>query len=182
MDLYRISSLSLESINHNNYKGIIGIQVIGMQVTFYISTLLSKQFYVMMEICSITLPKDLTEIMSYFANVSDLLPVSQYYENSFELINSVVSESHMDTFDGKKKSYVHQKTERENALLSSTINRTHTFFISTIVYIPSFHRSKCFYPHSIFIPHRIHTFFLLSIVSIHFYYYPSYSPYYLHLV
>lgn len=102
MDLYRISSLSLESINHNNYKGIIGIQVIGMQVTFYISTLLSKQFYVMMEICSITLPKDLTEIMSYFANVNDLLPVLQYYENSFELINSVVPESHMVTFDAKK--------------------------------------------------------------------------------
>jgi hypothetical protein len=52
MDLYRISPLSPESINHNNYKGIIGIQVIGMQVTFYISTLLSKQFYVMIEICS----------------------------------------------------------------------------------------------------------------------------------
>jgi hypothetical protein len=102
MDLYRIGSLSMESINHNNCKGVIGIQVIGMQLTFYISTLLSKRFYVMMEICSITLPKDLTEIMSYFANVSDLLPVLQYYENSFELNSSVISESRMDTFDAKK--------------------------------------------------------------------------------
>ncbi|KAI7894262.1 uncharacterized protein EV154DRAFT_478510 [Mucor mucedo] len=103
MDLFRIGSLSMESINHNKYKGFIGIQVIGMQVTFSISTLLSKSFYVMMEICSITLPKDLTEIMSYFANVSDMMPVLQYYENSFELINNLISESHMDTIIDAKK-------------------------------------------------------------------------------
>lgn len=102
MDLYRISSLSMESINYNRYKGIIGIQVIGMQATFYISTLLSKGFYVMMEICSITLPKGLTEILSYFANLSDLLPVIQCYKNCFELVNNVISESHMNTFDAKK--------------------------------------------------------------------------------
>lgn len=103
MDLFRIGSLSMESINHNKYKGVIGLQVIGMQATFYISTLLSKSFYVMMEICSITLPKDLTEIMSYFANVSDMLPVLQYYENSFELMNNLISESHMDTIIDAKK-------------------------------------------------------------------------------
>ncbi|KAL4215663.1 hypothetical protein AB4K20DRAFT_1964400 [Rhizopus microsporus] len=89
MDLYRISSLSVESINQNRYKGVVGIQMIGMQATFYVSTFLSKGFYVMTEICSITLSKDLTKILSYFAN------------NCFELVNNVMSESCMDTFDAK---------------------------------------------------------------------------------
>ncbi|GAA5806829.1 hypothetical protein MFLAVUS_000177 [Mucor flavus] len=115
MDLFRIGSLSMESINHNKYKGVIGIQVIGTQVTFYISTLLSKSFYVMMEICSITLPKDLTEIMSYFANVSDMLPVLQYYENSFELMNNLISESHMDTIIDAKKIDTEQQYDSKMA-------------------------------------------------------------------
>jgi hypothetical protein len=96
----------LESINQNYYKGVIGVQVIGMQVTFYVSTLLSKGFYVMMEISSIALPRDLTEIISYFANISDLLPVLQYYEKSFDILNSSTVTSFMakglDTPKSKK--------------------------------------------------------------------------------
>ncbi|EPB91927.1 hypothetical protein HMPREF1544_01221, partial [Mucor circinelloides 1006PhL] len=78
MDLFQISSLSLKYINHNKYKGIVGVQTIVLQVAFYHPTLLSYQFYVMMEICPNTLPKGLTEIISYFVNISDSLPVLQY--------------------------------------------------------------------------------------------------------
>lgn len=146
MDLYRISSLSVESINQNRYKGVVGIQMIGMQATFYVSTFLSKGFYVMTEICSITLSKDLTKILSYFANVSDLLPVIWCYENCFELVNNVMSESCMDTFDAKN-SYVHQKIERENAQLFSTISRSGAFFL---LFTHHTYASLFFYHHRIY--------------------------------
>ncbi|KAI8877587.1 hypothetical protein K501DRAFT_159736, partial [Backusella circina FSU 941] len=79
VDLIRIGILSGASINSNKYNGVIGVHVVGVQITFYIISLMSCGFYVMMEICSIALPKDLTELRSYVANMDELLPVIDYY-------------------------------------------------------------------------------------------------------
>ncbi|KAG2197605.1 hypothetical protein INT47_006668 [Mucor saturninus] len=79
LDMVRIEVLSGESINQNSYDGVIGILAIGLQTTFFITSLMAPGCYVMLEICSITLPKDFTEIRSYVANMDDLLPVLHYY-------------------------------------------------------------------------------------------------------
>ncbi|KAG1085726.1 hypothetical protein G6F42_021274 [Rhizopus arrhizus] len=65
VDLIRIGMVSADSINKNEYDGVIGVHVVGLQVTFYITTLMANGIYVMMEICSVTLPRDATELRSY---------------------------------------------------------------------------------------------------------------------
>ncbi|KAG2231334.1 hypothetical protein INT48_006546 [Thamnidium elegans] len=57
---------------------VIGIHIVALQVTFYIITLVADGFYVMMEICSIPLPRDTTELRSYITNFDDFLTVLQY--------------------------------------------------------------------------------------------------------
>lgn len=77
-DLIRIGFISVTSINQSLYDGVIGIQVVGLQVTFFITTLVADGFYVMMEICTLALPRDATELMLYATNFDDLLVVLEY--------------------------------------------------------------------------------------------------------
>lgn len=79
VDLIRIGMLSGDSINKNEYDGAIGAHVVGLQLTFYVTSLMSNGLYVMLEICSIKLPRDFTEMRSYIATMEDLLPVIHYY-------------------------------------------------------------------------------------------------------
>jgi hypothetical protein len=71
--------ISGESINKNHYNGVVGVHVVGLQVTFYIITLMANGIYVMLEICSVTLPRDFTEPISYIATMEDILLVIHYY-------------------------------------------------------------------------------------------------------
>ncbi|KAI8638747.1 hypothetical protein BD408DRAFT_372876 [Parasitella parasitica] len=77
-DLIRIGFISVTAINQNLYDGVIGIQIVGLQVTFFITTLIADGFYVMMEICSLTLPRDATELMPYSTSFDDLLVALEY--------------------------------------------------------------------------------------------------------
>ncbi|CAO0797373.1 unnamed protein product [Mucor circinelloides] len=77
-DLIRIGFISVTSINQSLYDGVIGIQIVGLQATFFITTLVADGFYVMMEICTLALPRDATELMLYATNFDDLLVVLEY--------------------------------------------------------------------------------------------------------
>ncbi|GAN03601.1 hypothetical protein MAM1_0044d03056 [Mucor ambiguus] len=87
VDLIRVGMMSVDSINKNEYDGVVGVHVVGMQLTFYITTLMANGLYVMLEICSIALPRDSTEIRSYVANMEDLLQVVQYYGSCTECVD-----------------------------------------------------------------------------------------------
>lgn len=87
IDLIRIGILSGESINENGYDGVIGIHVVGIQMTCYVISLMAPGFYVMLEICTISLPKDFTEIRSYIAHMEDLLPVIKSYHKCINVTN-----------------------------------------------------------------------------------------------
>lgn len=78
LDLVRIGVLS---INENDYDGVVGVLVIGLQMTFFITTVMAPGCYIMLEICSVALPKDFTQIRSYIAQMEDLLPVFQYCDS-----------------------------------------------------------------------------------------------------
>jgi hypothetical protein len=79
VDLLRIGMISGESINKNNYDGVVGVHVVGLQFTFYIITLMANGIYVMLEICSVSLPRDFTELKFYIATMEDILLVIHYY-------------------------------------------------------------------------------------------------------
>ncbi|KAI9280777.1 hypothetical protein BY458DRAFT_469839 [Sporodiniella umbellata] len=64
VDLIHIGKISGSSINENEYDGIVGVHVVGLQLTLYITTLMANGIYVMLEICSVTLPRDFTEMRS----------------------------------------------------------------------------------------------------------------------
>lgn len=80
LDLIRIGCISVDSINHNLYDGVIGVHIVGLQVSFYITTLVADGLYIMMELCSLTLPRDATQLKCYATNFDDLLTVLQYSE------------------------------------------------------------------------------------------------------
>lgn len=94
IDLLRIGMLSGGSINQEKYDGIVCVHVVGVQMTFYIVSLMASGVYVMLEICSITLPKDFTEIRSYIANMDDLFPVMQYYNRCSNTTNKASIDIH----------------------------------------------------------------------------------------
>ncbi|CAO3613000.1 unnamed protein product [Mucor fragilis] len=52
-----------------------------LSAIIYITSLISTGFYVMLEICSILLPKDLTQLRPFLSVVEDLLPVKSVYKN-----------------------------------------------------------------------------------------------------
>ncbi|KAL0144427.1 hypothetical protein V8B55DRAFT_1445552 [Mucor lusitanicus] len=47
-------------------------------MTFYFTFLQASGMYIMMEIATVTLPRDATELKSYLAYADDLLTVLQY--------------------------------------------------------------------------------------------------------
>lgn len=91
-DLLRVGMLSVDIINVARYTGIIGVHVVGLQVTFYVTTLLSKYIYIMVEICSITMPRDTTELRKYVSCMEDLLPVSTIFDNCSTVTDAELTE------------------------------------------------------------------------------------------
>jgi hypothetical protein len=98
VDLIRIGTMAVDSININSYNGIIGVHTVGLQMTFYLISLMGPKVYVMMEVCSITLPKDFTCIRSYIANVEDLMVVP----HSYMMCNVVEDREEMESFKAGK--------------------------------------------------------------------------------
>jgi hypothetical protein len=68
---------ALFSTCHN----LITMFYVGLQVTIYLTCLLDYGLYTMLEICSITMPRDMSNIRSYISNCEDLLPLYDLYKN-----------------------------------------------------------------------------------------------------
>lgn len=81
LDLVRIGATSADSIHHNQYDAVLGVHIVGLQMTFYITTLQASGMYIMLEIATVTLPRDATELRSYLANADELLTVLQYADH-----------------------------------------------------------------------------------------------------
>ncbi|KAI8971056.1 hypothetical protein BDB01DRAFT_731101, partial [Pilobolus umbonatus] len=65
LDLIRIGHLSKQSIDNNLYDAVVGIHVVGLHATVYLTCLLDYGLYTMLEICSITMPRDIYNTRSY---------------------------------------------------------------------------------------------------------------------
>lgn len=93
--------MSKDTIDGNYYDGVLGVHIVGksvpslfqhisglddslislgLQVTVYLTTLLVKGLYIMLEICSITLPRDVTQMRCYISNCEDLIPLHDIYQ------------------------------------------------------------------------------------------------------
>ncbi|KAI7900898.1 uncharacterized protein BX663DRAFT_562621 [Cokeromyces recurvatus] len=75
LDLIRIGRFSKQSIDNNFYEGLIGVHTVGLTVTVYYTCLLDSGLYVMIEICTISMPRDTTQLRAYVAACEDLLSV-----------------------------------------------------------------------------------------------------------
>lgn len=57
LDLIRIGILSGESINENGYDGVIGVHVVGVQLTCYIVSLMGCGVYIMLDFVLLLCPR-----------------------------------------------------------------------------------------------------------------------------
>ncbi|KAI8883481.1 hypothetical protein K501DRAFT_272609 [Backusella circina FSU 941] len=80
VDLIRICMISGDSINKHNFDGTVGLHVVGLQISFYIITLMPNGIFVLLEIGSVSSPIDFTETRSYIATMEDILLVIHYYD------------------------------------------------------------------------------------------------------
>ncbi|KAF1802234.1 hypothetical protein FB192DRAFT_1342671 [Mucor lusitanicus] len=77
-DLIRVAFISVTSINDNLFDSIIGVHIVGLQITFYVTTLVADSLYLMMEICSFQLPRDASNLMNFTTTFDDLMLVMEY--------------------------------------------------------------------------------------------------------
>ncbi|ORE19799.1 hypothetical protein BCV71DRAFT_282360 [Rhizopus microsporus] len=64
VDLMRIGLIISKGAIDSN-KGILGVYVVGFQMTFYVTTLLSKGLYVLYEIYPVSMPCALQDMRSF---------------------------------------------------------------------------------------------------------------------
>lgn len=83
-DLMKIGCFSKDAIDKYGNKGILGVHVVGLQVTFYVTTLIAEGLYVMLEFCSIRLPSCIYDMKGFIANVEDLFPIKNVFEECME--------------------------------------------------------------------------------------------------
>ncbi|KAI7905406.1 uncharacterized protein BX663DRAFT_549411 [Cokeromyces recurvatus] len=81
LDLIRIGHLSKQAIDNNLYDAVLGMHVIGLQATIYVTCLLDYGLYTMLEIYSMTMPRDMSNIRGYISSCEDLLPLCDLYKN-----------------------------------------------------------------------------------------------------
>ncbi|EPB93090.1 hypothetical protein HMPREF1544_00164 [Mucor circinelloides 1006PhL] len=96
LDLIRIGHISKKIIDIHHCDGVIGVHVVGnlvfplnsylklivnTTVSIYIISLVSPGFYIMLEVCSFVIPRDLTQLRSFLAVAEDLLPIKKLYND-----------------------------------------------------------------------------------------------------
>ncbi|CEP16498.1 hypothetical protein [Parasitella parasitica] len=124
LDLIRIGSASVNSINFNLYEAVLGVHIVGLQTTFYITTLQASGLYIMLEICTLTLPRDATELRSYLANADELLTAAQYashckVSNNKERLQSM-SAATISTPEFERFIASSRDRQRESSLIDSS--------------------------------------------------------------
>ncbi|KAG1084443.1 hypothetical protein G6F42_021781 [Rhizopus arrhizus] len=60
---------------------VIGEIKVNTTVSIYIISLVSPGFYIMLEVCSFVIPRDLTQLRSFLAVAEDLLPIKKLYND-----------------------------------------------------------------------------------------------------
>jgi hypothetical protein len=111
IDLIRIGQLSKSSIDSNFYNGVVGVHVvgkmiciliilftqlteyvnIGLQVTVYFTTLVAPGLYIMAEICSLAMPRDISCMRGYLSVCEDLLPLHNLYKTACCVVDDIES-------------------------------------------------------------------------------------------
>lgn len=79
-DLMKVGCFSKDAIDKYGNKGILGVHVVGLQVAFYVTTLIAEGLYVMLKFCSIRLPSCIYDMKGFIANVEDFIPVKNVYK------------------------------------------------------------------------------------------------------
>ncbi|KAG2198484.1 hypothetical protein INT46_003752 [Mucor plumbeus] len=141
LDLIRIGRFSKQSIDSNFYEGVIGIHAVGLIVTVYYTCLLDSGLYVMIEICTISMPRDATQLRLYVAACEDLLSVHHLYKNHCQLANDIDSlKSNMRAV----LAYKNMTSERANGYISKRrrYDRIRHNGITTTKYLINQHRES----------------------------------------
>ncbi|KAI9006738.1 hypothetical protein CLU79DRAFT_779276 [Phycomyces nitens] len=74
-DLWRITIFCKDTMDSQNMQGIIGIQILGRLITFYVMVLPATGLYVMLELAELKIPDSLEELPKLVLDISRILKV-----------------------------------------------------------------------------------------------------------
>lgn len=114
LDLIRIGCISAAEIKDVLLEGVIGVHIVGLQMTFYITSLVADHIYAMTEICSFAIPRDQSELRYYTIHIDDIYNVLQYSQKCVPAVNKE---------DLKKKAAAPLNTPEFERFLSITKDR-----------------------------------------------------------
>ncbi|KAI9265173.1 hypothetical protein BDA99DRAFT_436760, partial [Phascolomyces articulosus] len=80
-DLARIGVLSKNSLDVSGNRGCLGVQVNGLNMSFYITTLLCDGMYPMFEICTIEIPSSLQSLQGFIGYLDELFAILDCFDN-----------------------------------------------------------------------------------------------------
>ncbi|KAG2190897.1 hypothetical protein INT47_003579 [Mucor saturninus] len=80
----QISAIS-NAQNHTVRPANIG----GLQISFYVTTLLAEGLYVMLELASIPIPSSVHDMKAFIANLEDLMPLRAIYKKCIQIDSNV---------------------------------------------------------------------------------------------
>ncbi|KAI8086653.1 uncharacterized protein BX664DRAFT_264424 [Halteromyces radiatus] len=98
-DLLRVAIFGKNSIDTSNMDGVIGMQVVGRSITFYLMVLLSDGLYIMLELERISIPGSLDDLLKYLMDMNKILMVLDVFEEWCR----PVSAAQASRFDKRKR-------------------------------------------------------------------------------
>ncbi|CAI2192833.1 15230_t:CDS:10, partial [Funneliformis geosporum] len=78
-DLIRIAVFNKDAIDFYNMNCMLGFQVVGQHITFYLTTLLCDALYVMVEVSHVDAPMSLEEVPAFLTSLDTLLIISNTF-------------------------------------------------------------------------------------------------------
>ncbi|RUS12893.1 hypothetical protein BC938DRAFT_478321, partial [Jimgerdemannia flammicorona] len=78
-DLVRVAIFNKDAIDFYNMHCMLGFQVVGQHISFYLTTLLYDGLYVMTEIGHLNMPVSLEQLPAFLTSLDTLLIVSNAY-------------------------------------------------------------------------------------------------------
>ncbi|ORX51918.1 hypothetical protein DM01DRAFT_1336912 [Hesseltinella vesiculosa] len=79
-DLVKVALLCKEALDNQLYEGMLGIQVIGRTVAFYVLTLPAQSLYTLIPLAQIELPDSLQDLPSFATETPSLLKVLDAFD------------------------------------------------------------------------------------------------------
>ncbi|CAO3634979.1 unnamed protein product [Cunninghamella blakesleeana] len=93
-DLLRVGIFSKNSIDIGKMKAVLGIQVVGRSVTFYLSSLLSDGFYVMLEVARVSIPGCINDLLKYLMDMNTIVMVLEVFEKNCLTLSNIQASLH----------------------------------------------------------------------------------------